>query len=107
MNAICICGFKCHQPLNEQVKVDKQYKLSCTFGELATIPDLNFSYQDENSSNVNICLLCYNICPDPHQKLNKHSHEDLKGFKCSCKSHNHSDIKIIFRKLRLLAKNNN
>ena len=107
MNAICICGFKCHQPLNEQVKVDKQYKLSCTFGELATIPDLNFSYQDVESSNANICLLCYNICYDAPEKLIKHSHGDLKGFKCSCKSHHHSDIKIIFRKLRLLAKKNN
>ena len=107
MNAVCICGFKCHQPLNEKKKQDKQYKLSCTFGELATIPDLNFSYQDVESSNANICLLCYNICYEAPEKLIKHSHGDLKGFKCSCKSNNHSDIKIIFRKLRLLAKKNN
>ena len=106
MNAICICGFKCHQPLNEQEKQDKLYKLICTFGELATVPDLNFSYQDVESSNANICLMCYNICYGTPDKLVKHPHEDLKGFKCSCKNHNHSDIKIIFRKLRLLAKKN-
>ena len=107
MNAICICGFKCHQPLNEQEKHDKQYKLSCTFGELATIPDLNFFYQDVESSNANICLFCYNICYEAPEKLIKHPIGDLKGFKCSCKNHNHSDIKIIFRKLRLLATKNN
>ena len=107
MNAICICGFKCHQPLNEKEKHDKQYKLSCTFGELATIPDLNFFFQDVESSNANICLFCYNICYEAPEKLIKHSIGDLKGFKCSCKNHNHSDIKIIFRKLRLLAMKNN
>jgi hypothetical protein len=106
MNAVCICGFKCHQPLNEQEKSDKQYRLTCTFGELSTIPDLNFSYQDVESSNENICLICYNICYEAPEKLIKHSYGDLKGFKCSCKNHNHSDIKIIFRKLRLLAKKN-
>ena len=106
MNAVCICGFKCHQPLNEQEKHDKLYKLSCTFGELATIQGLNFSYQDVESSNANICLVCYNICYEAPKNLIKHSHGDLKGFKCSCKNHNHSDIKIIFRKLRLLAKKN-
>ena len=106
MKAICICGFKCHQPLNKQEKQDKQYKLSCTFGELATIPDLNFSYQDAESSNGNICLMCYNICYEAPEQLIKHTTGDLKGFKCSCKNHNHSDIKIIFRKLRLLATKN-
>ena len=106
MKAICICGFKCHQPLNKQEKQDKQYKLSCTFGELATIPDLNFSYQDVESSNANICLVCYNICYDAPEQLIRHPIGDLKGFKCSCKNHNHSDIKIIFRKLRQLARKN-
>ena len=107
MNAVCICGFKCHRPLNEKENQDKQYKLSCSFGELATIPDLNFSYQDVESSNANICIICYNICYDAPEKLIKHSLGDIKGFKCSCKNHNHSDIKIIFRKLRLLASKNN
>ena len=106
MKAICICGFKCHQPLNKQEKQDKQYKLSCTFGELATIPDLNFSYQDAESSNGNICLMCYNICYEAPEQLIKHTTGDLKGFKCSCKNHNHTDIRIIFRKLRTLAKGN-
>jgi hypothetical protein len=32
---------------------------------------------------------------------------DLKGFKCCCTHHNHSDIRIIFRKLRYIAKQNN
>ena len=106
MNAVCICGFKCHQPLNEKEKQDKLYKLSCTFGELATISDMNFSYQDVESSNANICLICYNMCYEATDQLIKNPHGDLKGFKCSCKNHNHSDIKIIFRKLRLFAKKN-
>ena len=107
MKAICICGLKCHKPLNEQEKQDRQYKLSCTFGELATFPDLNYSYQDVESSNSNICILCYNICYEASEHLIKHSHGDIKGFKCSCKNNNHSDIKIIFRKLRLIAQKNN
>ena len=106
MNAVCICGYKCHRPLNESEKQDKQYKIMCTFGELGTIPDLNFSYQDVEQSNMNICLLCYNICYEAEDKLIKRPIEDLKGFKCSCKNHNHTDIRIIFRKLRTLAKGN-
>ena len=105
-NAVCICGYKCHRPLNESEKQDKQYKINCTFGELGTIPDLNFTYQDVEQSNLNICLLCYNICYEAEDKLIKRPIEDLKGFKCSCKNHNHSDIRIIFRKLRTLAKGN-
>ena len=76
------------------------------FGEWGTIPDLNFTYQDVEQSNLNICLLCYNICYEAEEKLIKRPIEDLKGFKCSCKNHNHSDIRIIFRKLRTLAKGN-
>ena len=105
-NAVCICGYKCHRPLNESEKQDKQYKINCTFGELGTIPDLNFTYQDVEQSNLNICLLCYNICYEAEEKLIKRPIEDLKGFKCSCKNHNHTDIRIIFRKLRTLAKGN-
>ena len=105
-NAVCICGYKCHKPLNESEKQDKQYKVNCTFGELGTIPDLNFTYQDVEQSNLNICLLCYNICYEAEEKLIKRPIEDLKGFKCSCKNHNHTDIRIIFRKLRTLAKGN-
>ena len=52
-NAVCICGYKCHRPLNESEKQDKQYKVNCTFGELGTIPDLNFTYQDVEQSNLN------------------------------------------------------
>jgi len=107
MNAVCICGFKCHFPLNEPEKIDKQYKSSCTFGELSTIPDLNYSYQEEKDSNSNICLICYNICREENDKYIKRSHGGLKGFKCTCSSNNHLDIKIIFTKLRLLAKKNN
>ena len=59
-NAVCICGYKCHRPLNESEKHDKQYKIMCTFGELGSIPDLNFSYQDVEQSNMNICLVCLN-----------------------------------------------
>ena len=105
-NAVCICGYKCHRPLNESEKQDKQYKINCTFGEWGTIPDLNFTYQDVEQSNLNICLLCYNICYEADEKLIKRPIEDLKGFKCSCKNHNHTDIRIIFRKLRTLAKGN-
>ena len=98
-NAVCICGYKCHRPLNESEKHDKQYKVMCTFGELGSIPDLNFSYQDVEQSNMNICLICFNICFECDDKLIKRPIEDLKGFKCSCKNHNHTDIRIISARL--------
>ena len=45
MNAVCICGYRCHRLFTENSQQDKQYKKSCTFGELAGISDLNFGYQ--------------------------------------------------------------
>ena len=107
MNAVCICGYKCHQLFTESDQQDKQYKKICTFGELAGINDLNICYQSLNDSNTKICLICYNICFNCDVNFIKKPMTDLKGFKCCCTNHNHSDIRIIFRKLRSIAKDNN
>ena len=107
MNAVCICGYRCHALFSESGQEDKQYKKNCTFGELAGINDLNFCYQSLNDSNTKICLICFNICYNCDANFIKKPLMDLKGFKCCCTHHNHSDIRIIFRKLRYIAKQNN
>ena len=107
MNAVCICGYRCHALFSESGQEDKQYKKNCTFGELAGINDLNFCFQSLNDSNTKICLICFNICYNCDANFIKKPLMDLKGFKCCCTHHNHSDIRIIFRKLRYIAKQNN
>ena len=104
MNAVCYCGYNCHKAFTESGKQDQLYKKDCTFGEIAALPELNFVYQVAEESNTYVCLFCYNICYKRDENLNKTDITELKGFKCGCRHHNHNDIRIIFRKLRSLAK---
>ena len=106
-NSVCYCGYKCHKPFSQSEKNDPQYKQNCTFGEWSLIPDLNFYYQSIDESNTKICLVCYNICYSNDKKLLKTTLTDLKGFRCNCSHNNHSDIKIIFRKLKSIARKSN
>lgn len=104
MKAVCYCGYNCHKPFTQNGKVDDVYKKECTFGEIASLPELNYVYQISEESTEYVCLFCYNICYKRDKNMIKNEIAELKGFKCRCSHYNHSNIRIIFRKLRSLAK---
>lgn len=107
MNAVCICGYKCHKPLSELGTCDIIYKTECSFGEMGKIPDLNFFFLHPDEPTRRLCLFCKNVCYKNDPKLTRDCFSSARGFICKCMHHNHSDIRIIFRKLKSLAKHKN
>ena len=117
MKAVCVCGFNSHKPMssyqdNNVITGDNNVTLTssssslsvCLFGELSMISGLNYMYQSLEDSNTYICFICYNICHKMNKNLIRKSIVEYKGFKCTCKHRNHSEIKVMYRKLRSLAK---
>ena len=111
---VCMCGFKCHQPMNQAESVDEKYTKQCLFGEWASECKMNVFFKDKNEPNSLICLMCKNICYknsesmmrvelDSKSEGSNHFGEAI----CTCSNHNHNDIRIIFRKLRSVVKKNN
>lgn len=107
---VCMCGFKCHQPMNQAEVVDEKYTSQCLFGEWASECQFPTFFKDKNDNNSMICLFCKNICYKNSNNIIKISIDDNnenKNIVCTCRNHNHNDLRIIFRKLRSVVKKNN
>ena len=120
MKAVCVCGFNSHKPMSSQDNSntnETRFTLTsfsnkpsslpvCLFGELSMTGGLNYVYQSLEDSNTYICFMCFNICHKMNKNLIRKHIVEFKGFKCTCKHRNHSEIKVMYRKLRSLAKAN-
>ena len=96
---VCMCGFKCHQPMNQAESVDEKYTKQCLFGEWASECKMNVFFKDKNEPNSLICLMCKNICYknsesmmrvelDSKSEGSNHFGEAI----CTCSNHNHNAL---------------